>query len=30
MNSKTKTIGIIFLLVAAAFSCTNLQKEGDS
>jgi arylsulfatase A-like enzyme len=30
MYSKTKTIGIIFLLLATAFSCTNPQKEGDS
>ena len=27
MYSKTKTIGIIFLLVAVTFSCTNSQKE---
>jgi hypothetical protein len=30
MYSETKTIGIIFLLVAATFSCINPQKEGDS
>jgi hypothetical protein len=29
MYSEAKTIGIIFLLVAATFSCTNLQKEKE-